>query len=218
MSRGFSPAVADALAAGHVRLLSFAKLEFSSQTLYVHNGIGEYTFDGQTWQGLGDLATISAVEEGTDVSPYSITLTLSLLDATLAEQALEENYYMRPVTIYLGVLDEDDAFVQEPNPANTQNPVALWAGHMDQMAVSVGSDQGDMITMTCESQLSLLQRSRNLMFTNTWQQSRYSGDKFFNLLAFVEGVKVNWKGKGSTITSGDIDLSQPRGPGNYRSN
>ncbi len=216
MSRGFSPAVADALAAGHVRLLSFAKLEFSSQTLYVHNGIGEYTFDGQTWQGLGDLATISAVEEGTDVSPYSITLTLSLLDATLAEQALEENYYMRPVTIYLGVLDEDDEFVQEPNPANTQNPVALWAGHMDQMAVSVGSDQGDMITMTCESQLSLLQRSRNLMFTNTWQQSRYSGDKFFNLLAFVEGVKVNWKGKGSTITSGDIDLSQPRGPGNYR--
>jgi len=216
MSRGFSPAVADALAAGHVRLLSFAKLEFSSQTLYVHNGIGEYTFDGQTWQGLGDLATISAVEEGTDVSPYSITLTLSLLDATLAEQALEENYYMRPVTIYLGVLTEDDEFVQEPNPANTQNPVALWAGHMDQMAVSVGSDQGDMITMTCESQLSLLQRSRNLMFTNTWQQSRYNGDKFFNLLAFVEGVKVNWKGKGSTITSGDIDLSQPRGPGNYR--
>ena len=216
MSRGFSPAVADALAAGHVRLLSFAKLEFSSQTLYVHNGIGEYTFDGQTWQGLGDLATISAVEEGTDVSPYSITLSLSLLDRTLAEQALEENYYMRPVTIYLGVLDEDDAFVQEPNPANTQNPVALWAGHMDQMAVSVGSDQGDMITMTCESQLSLLQRSRNLMFTNTWQQSRYSGDKFFNLLAFVEGVKVNWKGKGSAITSGDIDLAQPRGPGNYR--
>tara|TARA_B110000495_G_C22909234_1_gene530881 strand:- start:880 stop:1047 length:168 start_codon:yes stop_codon:yes gene_type:complete len=54
------------------------------------------------------------------------------------------------------------------------------------------------------------------MFTNTWQQSRYSGDKFFNLLAFVEGVKVNWKGKDSTITSGDIDLSQPRGPGKYR--
>ena len=37
---------------------------------------------------LGDLATISAVEEGTDVSPYSITLSLSLLDSTLAEQAL----------------------------------------------------------------------------------------------------------------------------------
>jgi len=216
MSRGFSPAVATALAAGHVRLLSFAKLEFSGQTLYVHNGIGEYSFDGQTWQGLGDLATISAVEEGTDVSPYSITLTLSLLDSTLAEQALEENYYMRPVTIYLGVLDEDDQFVQETNPVNTKNPVQLWSGHMDQMAVNVGSDQGDVITMTCESQLSLLQRSRNLMFTNTWQQSRYTGDKFFNLLAFVEGVKITWKGKASAIAPGDIDLAQPKGPETYR--
>ena len=83
--------------------------------------------------------------------------------------------------------------------------------------MTVGSDQGDIITMTCESQLSLLQRSRNLMFTNTWQQSRYSGDKFFNLLAFIEGVKVEWKGKGGVIGAGDIDLSQPsRGPGRYR--
>lgn len=216
MSRGFSPAVANALAAGHVRLLSFAKLEFASETLYVHNGIGEYTFDSQTWQGLGDLASISAVEEGADISPYSINLSLSLLDATLAEQALEENYYMRPVTIYLGVLDENDDFVQEADPADTKNPVVLWSGHMDKMSVSVGSDSGDLITMNCESHLALLQRSRNLMFTNTWQQSRYSGDKFFNLLPFIEGVKVSWKGKNAAMSGTDLDLSTPRGPGNYR--
>jgi hypothetical protein len=76
MSRGFPAAVATALAQQHVAIVSFAKLEFPSGTVYVHNSLGTYTWGGQDWLGVGDLGSISQVEEGLDVSPYAITLTL----------------------------------------------------------------------------------------------------------------------------------------------
>ena len=125
MSRGFPANVATALAQQHVAIVTFAKLEFPSGTIYVHNSLGTYTWDSQDWLGVGDLGSISQVEEGIDVSPYAITLTLSGLDATISGAALTEDDFMRPVTVYMGVLDADDALIADP----TQ----IWAGFMDQM-------------------------------------------------------------------------------------
>ena len=99
MSRGFPSAVLTALSAQHVVLVTFAKLEFPSGTLYVHNSIGTYTWGGQDWLGTGDLGEISAIEEGADVSPYKITLSLSGLDPDVSAAALTEDYYLQPVTV-----------------------------------------------------------------------------------------------------------------------
>ena len=67
MSRGFPVDVATALAQQHVAIVSFAKLEFPSGTVYLHNSLGTYTWGGQDWLGVGDLGSISQVEEGLDV-------------------------------------------------------------------------------------------------------------------------------------------------------
>ena len=170
MSRGFPTAVATALAQQHVAIVTFAKLEFPSGTVYVHNSIGTYTWGSQDWLGVGDLGSISQVQEGLDVSPYSITLTLSGLDATISGAALTEDYYLHPVTVYLGVLDADDTLIADP----TQ----IWAGAMDQMIA--------------ESELSNFNRSLNLMYTNVAQQEKSSGDLFFNFMHKVEGAKIKW--------------------------
>ena len=296
MSRGFPANVATALAQQHVAIVTFAKLEFPSGTLYVHNSIGTYKWDsviagsfveettytitsvgttdftligatsnavgvtftpttaiagalvtgttykitsvGTTdftavgassndiavvfqatgagtgtgtvtavgagdgsadinWFGVGDLGSISQVEEGIDVSPYAITLTLSGLDATISGAALTEDYFMRPVTVYMGVLDADDALIADP----TQ----IWAGFMDQMNVSLGADGGDAIQLIAESELSRFDVSRNLMYTNAAQQERYSGDLFFSHIHKVQGAKFNWGAK-TAGTDGAFDL------------
>jgi len=188
MSRGFPANVATALAQQHVAIVTFAKLEFPSGTLYVHNSLGTYTWDDgsgdKDWLGVGDLGSISQVEEGIDVSPYAITLTLSGLDSTISGAALTEDYFMHPVTVYMGVLDADDALIVAP----TQ----IWAGFMDQMNVSLGSDGGDAIQLIAESELSRFDVSRNLMYTNAAQQERYSGDLFFSHIHKVQGAKFNW--------------------------
>jgi len=197
MSRGFPANVATALAQQHVAIVTFAKLEFPSGTLYVHNSLGTYTWDSQDWLGVGDLGSISQVEEGIDVSPYAITLTLSGLDSTISGAALTEDYFMRPVTVYMGVLDADDALIADP----TQ----IWAGFMDQMNVSLGADGGDAIQLIAESELSRFDVSRNLMYTNAAQQERYSGDLFFSHIHKVQGAKFNW-GARTAGTDGTFDL------------
>jgi hypothetical protein len=293
MSRGFPTAVATALTQDHVSVVSFAKLEFPSGTVYLHNSLGSYAWSsvsagsfvkdttytitsvgttdftligassntvgvvftpttetagsfvtgttykitsigttdftaiGATapisigvvftatgagtgtgtatavgsgtgvadinWLGVGDLGSISQVEEGLDVSPYAITLTLSGLDATISGVALTEDYYLHPVTVYLGVLDTDDALID--------TPTQIWAGFMDQMNLSVGSDGGDAIQLVAESELSRFNKSLNLMYTNVAQQEKSSGDLFFNFMHKIEGAKIDWGAKG-TGTSG----------------
>ena len=197
MSRGFPASVATALAQQNVAIVTFAKLEFPSGTVYLHNSLGSYTWGGHDWLGVGDLGSISQVEEGLDVSPYAITLTLSGLDATISGAALTEDYYLHGVTVYLGVLDTDDVLID--------TPTQIWAGFMDQMNMTVGADGGDAIQLVAESELSRFNKSLNLMYTNTAQQERSSGDLFFNFLHRIEGAKINWGSR----TPGSSTLGAP---------
>jgi hypothetical protein len=197
MSRGFPAAVATALAQQNVAIVTFAKLEFPSGTVYLHNSLGSYTWGGHDWLGVGDLGSISQVEEGLDVSPYAITLTLSGLDATISGAALTEDYYLHGVTVYLGVLNTNDVLID--------TPTQIWAGFMDQMNMTVGADGGDAIQLVAESELSRFNKSLNLMYTNTAQQERSSGDLFFNFLHRIEGAKINWGSR----TPGSSTLGAP---------
>lgn len=206
MSRGFPSAVLTALSAQHVALVTFAKLEFPSGTLYVHNSIGTYTWGGQDWLGTGDLGEISTIEEGADVSPYKITLSLSGLDPDVSAAALTEDYYLQPVTVYLGVLDASDDLIADPT--------IVWEGAMDQMVVSVGASSGDVISLTAESELARFDKASNLRYTDTQQQSDFSGDLAFEFMADIEGAKIRWGDATSDPIAG-VKRSQrttPTGP------
>lgn len=199
MSRGFSTAVKNALKSQTVRLITFAELDFASGTLYVHDGIGTYTWGGNDWIGVGDFGGISSVEEGSEVSPYSLNLTLSGLDAGLVSTALTENYFMRDVNIYLGLLDEDDDLID--------TPTQIWAGFMDVMSVTAGASGGDSITLTAESELSKFDRSANLRYTDTMLRKRLSTDKFFEFLKDIEGVKISWGKMSSQNLAGTPNIN-----------
>ena len=184
MSRGFSSAVNTALQSTTVRLVTFAELDFASGTLYVHDGLGTYAWGGNNWLGVGDFGGISSVEEGAEVSPYSLNLTLSGLDAGLVSTALTENYFMREVKVYLGLLNHLDALID--------TPTQIWSGFMDVMSVTAGASGGDSITLTAESDLGRFDRSANLRYTDTMLRKRDANDKFFEFLKDIEGVKVSW--------------------------
>lgn len=194
MSRGFSSAINTALQSSTVRLVTFAELDFASGALYVHDGLGTYTWGGNNWLGVGDFGGISSVEEGAEVSPYSLNLTLSGLDAGLVSTALTESYFMRDVNVYLGLLDANDALIE--------TPTQIWSGFMDVMSVTAGASGGDSITLTAESELGRFDRSANLRYTDTMLRKRDSDDKFFEFLKDMEGVKVSWGKKTSDNLAG----------------
>lgn len=194
MSRGFPSNVLTALSSDHVALVTFAKLEFPSGTLYLHNSLGTYTWGGNDWLGTGDLGEISQLEEGAEISPYKISLSLSGLDATISGAALTEDYYLQPVTVYLGVLDANDALIA--------NPTVVWEGAMDQMELSVGAADGDTIVLTAESELARFDKASNLKYTDAQLQSDFSGDLAFEFMADIEGAKIRWGDANSDSIAG----------------
>ena len=194
MSRGFPSAVLTALSSDHVALVTFAKLEFPSGTLYLHNSIGTYTWGGNDWLGTGDLGEISQLEEGAQISPYKITLSLSGLDATISGAALTEDYYLQPVTVYLGVLNANDVLIADPT--------IVWEGAMDQMELSVGAADGDVIVLTAESELARFDKASNLKYTDAQLQSDSAGSLGFEFMADIEGAKIRWGDPNSDAVAG----------------
>lgn len=200
MSRGFSSYQLDRIDDQVVQPILYAKLSFSSETLYVHDSIGTRTWGGNDWIGVGDFATVSSIEEGSEISPYSLNLTLSGLDAGLIAKTLNENYYMRPVDIYIDFIPSTGA----------ATPVQIWTGFMDVMSVTAGASGGDSITLTCESEMAKFDRSANLRYTETMLRKRNSSDKFFEFLKDIDGVKILWGKKVGTAGGSSPNLNPTR--------
>lgn len=216
MSRDLASNTAAQYAATHVNPIIFVKLEFdtaapnSTGTIRLHNGLGTYNWDAndgagvRAWQGTGDLGQISAIEEGDEISPYSIQLTLSGIDTSIAAEAARETYYQRPVTLYIGALNASDELVATPD--------VIWTGFIDTMDAVLGGDNGDSIILTAESELAMFDRSSNYLYTNAQQQSDSSGDTFFTHLQEMEDLTLDWGkrkgGSGGNIT--DIETKDPQ--------
>jgi hypothetical protein len=184
MSRAFDSSTSTAFEQRHVNVITFVSLAFSSGTVYIHNGLGNYTWGGFEWLGVGDLGSVSTVEEGSDISPYGITLILSAIDPTMVGVAMNEDYYMRDVVIYVGALSDQDSL--------TGTPIQVWAGHMDVMSLTAGAGGGDQISLQCESELSIFDKSSNIKYTSQQLQRDYAGDLFFDFLPSIEGAKIQW--------------------------
>ena len=208
MSRAFGAASAAAFIEPNVSILTFVMLDFASGIVRVHNGLGTYTWGGNDWIGVGSLGTVSQLEEGADVSPYGITLTLSALDAVVSGAALNEDYFMRPVAIYIGALSAEDVLLNDP--------LQMWGGHMDVMSVTAGAEN-DQVTINCESELAAFDRSSNLKYTTQSQQQFYPGDVFFNFLPKIDGAKIRWRDNNSDSVAGFTPQDITNGIGNIGS-
>lgn len=105
MSRGLPQSYVDVLNSGYWRPVLFAELHYlPAGVLYLHDQIGPIVWGGQTWLGIGAFGGISAVEEGSVVSPYKLDLSLSGVDITLAPEILTGKFDQQKVVLYLGML------------------------------------------------------------------------------------------------------------------
>lgn len=190
--RGLPAGLVAALRDDTVRLVFAVELHFDSGTERLHSGLGPLTFGGNTYQGAGDLAEIGILEEGTDLSPYAITLGLSGIDQDILAIALGEQYYNRGVTVYLGAISDAGALVTDP--------VVVFSGYIQSMSLVAGDPEaGDSVTLTCESELALLDRSSNLKYTDIQLQSEYPGDKGLEYLEQMEDARPVWRGSSQAL-------------------
>lgn len=182
MSRGLSAPNVTASAALHVRPIYFVELVFDTGTVRVHNGVGTFTWGGNSWLGIGSLGEVGPIEESLALSPFSLSLSLTAFDPVLTADAISEELYGRASRIYSGLLDDNGQLVADPHQR--------WGGTMDHVTVRLGGD--DRIELVCENGFKFLDRANGALFTDEDQQRRYAGDLFFEFLDQMIDLRVQW--------------------------
>ena len=61
----------------------FVKLAFPSGTVYVHNGVGTYSFGGDDYLGVGSFGSIDVMEDSLDLNSKPVNLTLSSITSEI---------------------------------------------------------------------------------------------------------------------------------------
>jgi hypothetical protein len=172
-------------------IITMAKLEFDSSTVYVHDGVGSVTFDGNTYLGVGKYGSFDIIDENIDTVARGIKVTLSGVDTSLVPIVMDEVYQGRPATFYVGFLDQNLNFVADPEE--------IWSGRMDTMSISMDQNSA-VISLSCEYRL----RKEPVLarFTDEDQRLAFAGDTFFNLTQFIPRYKATWGDKPTNFSGG----------------
>lgn len=186
-----------------VRLFIAVDLDFASGHVRAHDGIGQISWGGNTFDGIGQFGSIEAVSESTDVIARPLSLTLSGVDSSLVSITMTEVYQNRQATIYVG-------FVNETTGAVVDTPETAWEGRMNQMSISSAGGSAN-IRLTCEHRLR--REPRIARYTNEDQQLLFSGDKFFDLVPSIKGFVARWGDRDAGYGGvPNIDVTNPTAP------
>lgn len=141
-------------------------------------GFGLKTINSETFIGSGGLLSISGLESSADLSAKGATLTLSGINDTLVELALQEPYQSRMARVYLG----------EKSVSST---VEVFSGLMDVMSIRK-SGESSTISLSVESTLVTLQRAKVRRYTSQNHKLRYPSDTFFDYVAQLADASIQW--------------------------
>ena len=178
MTRTVPAAILTALGQPNVAPFYAVEFDFDTAPVRFWTGYGDRTIEGNTYLGAGSLIGISGLEEVSDLSAKSATISLSGVPPELVSLALQEPYQNRGCRILFGV-------------TNVSDVVEVFGGFMDVMTIE---DSGDTstISLTVESKLVQLERPKIRRYTHESQQARYPGDTFFSFVADLQDKEVVW--------------------------
>ncbi|MEH6721287.1 MAG: hypothetical protein V7704_20610 [Aurantimonas endophytica] len=174
-----------------VRVATLAKLDFKSQTMRLFAGAGVRDFGGFEWRGLGGLISIDGLSDQRGTTANPVTITLSGVDQAVLAKAIAEvgEVQNRPITIIWQLLDSD------MQPVGRLIPI--WWGLMQSPVIDrteASEDGGAFCTVSipCESLMVGRSRPPQGRFTDSDQQKRYPGDRFFERITENKGKVITW--------------------------
>jgi len=183
MSRGVSSNTKTAAIDEVVRPALFFEGEFDSGTVRLWNGIGQITALSQTWDGGGELISVTPIEETYEVKATGFSVSLSGIPADKLDLALVEDYQNRTLTVYMGFINESNQLVDDP--------FVLTRGRMDVMSISQGAET-ITIQITCETRMIDFERPRRRTYSDQDQKLKYPNDRGFEFVNSIQEIQIEW--------------------------
>ena len=182
MSRSLTTAMANASTADVVRPILLIDLAFSDGTVRYTTSDRDVVFNSNTYTATGQFASISAVEEGTELEANTITVGLNGIPSANLSLALGQTYQNRTGTVYLGFLDSSYALIADPFIA--------FQGRMNSMDGTLGKTC--TIQLQIQSRLVDWDKARIRRYTNEDQQEFFSGDKGLEFVSEMVEKDLIW--------------------------
>jgi len=168
MSRSLSSGMQAVSTADVVRPIFLVRMVFDSgetpNELNLWSGVGDLTYDSETYTGVGDLLNISAVTETSDMQASGLNVTLTGVKSSLVVIAKDHEYQGRAITVMLGAFDASGDLVADPT--------VIFAGFMDTMTIAE-SGQTSTISIACENKLIAFERAKVRRYTAEDQKIDY---------------------------------------------
>lgn len=182
MSRSITNDVIDEIKATELQPVYLFEGVFVSGTVRAWTGYGDLTWNGQTWTGTGTLLNISRVEETAEVSATGLTVILNGIPSEIISLALSECKQGASGKVYLGFIK---------NGLLVNSPIMMFEGRLDIPSIDESGDTSS-VSISYESRLIDLERSREGRYTDEDQQKDYLGDKGFEFVPSLQDKTLTW--------------------------
>jgi hypothetical protein len=197
MSRSLSSGMQAVSTADVVRPIFLVRMVFDSgetpNELNLWSGVGDLTYDSETYTGVGDLLNISAVTETSDMQASGINVTLTGVKSSLVVIAKDHEYQGRAITVMLGAFDASGDLVADPT--------VIFAGFMDTMTIAE-SGETSTISIACENKLIAFERAKVRRYTAEDQKIDHPTDKGFEFVTAIVQKEIIWGRASSSSVSG----------------
>ena len=187
MARNITSAFNTAITNTVVRPIFAVELDLSTGILRFWNGLGDITMtaggSSQTFTGLGDLMSISAIEESTSIKVNNVSMSLSGIKSSLISSALGANYTNRNASVYIGLFDTSKNVIADV--------YTIFKGKMDVMQISEDGDTS-VVTLKCENRLITLDRANERRYTLEDQKIDFPSDLGFEFIPDLQDKQIVW--------------------------
>lgn len=183
MSRDIHVDTIAELEADQLSPIVLLKAEFPSGDVRFWTGIGEITFNSETYTGAGNLISASSIKEVMGIEAQGATFTLSGIPSSIISLALSEEYQSQPITVWYATLNTSNAIIDEP--------FIIFKGKMDVLQIDEGGESATL-SMQCENRLIDLNRAKVRRYTPEDQSVLYPNDLGLEFVATIQEKEINW--------------------------
>lgn len=195
-----------AMTASVVRPALCVEMYLSSGTIYLWTGVGELSYNGNTYQGTGTLGSISSWDNDGNLAANGLTLSLSGIPTEMLAIAFNEDYRNRQVKMHIVLFNSD---------GNLIGGNIVFIGRIDVMSVTRKAESCD-ISVTVENHLISFDRARIRRYTLQDQKLIDPTDIGFEYISKVsQDLSFTWGSKLMTLrpSSMGYDASSYTGGG-----
>lgn len=181
--RDLSPTFAAAVAASAICPAILVFLDFEGAPVRLWTGIGSLSYEGETWLGMGNLASVEPLEEYSEIRSGSLGLSLNSVPNHLLSEVTSLNFQRRAAEIHLAL------FHPEYDNHTLIGVNLLLRGTMDTITIS-RAPESSTIKLSIANELARLRDSWGALYTDPHQRAAHPGDSGLRFIASLQDLEI----------------------------